>query len=202
MRAHTLFAMIATTALLTAGCGSSGSENTAAAASATPSSQHSNHHDMSGMSMTDMDPGDKPSQPARMICSIEIREAVQRTFVLSHRPSPTHSWSSPSRVFTCVYRVSSQPLRLSVNDASDHATGRAYFDRLRSTLPGATRIRGIENFGFPAFQTADGDVVIIKDGKTLRVDATRLTRASLPKDFSRAEVAYSIAAAVVACWTE
>ncbi len=202
MRARTLFAIFAATALLTAGCGSSGSERTAAPASDRPSSQHSKHDGMSGMAMSDMDPGDGPSQPARMVCSGEIREAVQRTFVLSHRPSPTHSWSPSSRIFTCVYRVSGRPLRLSVNDASDHTAGRAYFDRLRSTLHGATRIRGIESFGFPAFQTADGNVVIIKDGKTLRVDATNLTHASLPKDFSRTDAAYGIAAAVVACWTE
>jgi hypothetical protein len=60
----------------------------------------------------------------------------------------------------------------------------------------------MDNLGFPAVSTRAGDVVFLKDGKTLHVDATRLPDASLPRSFSRSEVAYSVAAAVIACWKE
>jgi hypothetical protein len=57
-------------------------------------------------------------------------------------------------------------------------------------------------FGFPSFETPRGDVVFLKDHKTLWVDATRLARSDLPDGATRAHVAYGVAAAVIACWTE
>ena len=58
------------------------------------------------------------------------------------------------------------------------------------------------NFGFPAFETRRGDVVFIKDHKTLWVDASRLAPERLPADLTPADVAYGVAAAVIGCWTE
>ena len=76
-----------------------------------------------------------------------------------------------------------------------------YFDRLRSRLPHTKAIRGLASFGFASFQTPRGDVVFLKDHKTLWVDATRLAPTDLPAGTSRAHVAYGVAA-VIACWTE
>jgi hypothetical protein len=141
-----------------------------------------------------------PSQAARMICSQEIRDAVARTFELAQAPRSTGDWSH--RVFTCRYRLPGGPLILSVQDATNEHAGRAYFTGLRSRLTGARDIEGVESFGFPAFETPDGNVAFVKDGKTLRVDASDVAKASLPADFSMAEAAYGVAAAVIGCWTE
>jgi hypothetical protein len=158
---------------------------------------------MSGMSMSDVNGKDGPSETARMVCEEdEIRDAVKRAFQMPDEPTSSHTWRSSGRVYACRWSVPQGTLRMTVQDATDPKAGRAYFDRLRGSLDGARPIRGMDNFGFPAFETAAGDVVFIKDGKTLHVDATRLPDASLPADFSRSEVAYSVASAVIACWTE
>ena len=44
-------------------------------------------------------------------------------------------------------------------------------------------------------------MVFRKDHKTLWVDAGRLSRGGLPTGMSRTDVAYGVAAAVVACWS-
>lgn len=201
MKAHAMLAGLAVLGVLTAGCSATDSAAPRSAASESPAAME----DHSGMDMNmDMDMGaaDKPSQPARMICGAEIREAVTRTFALDAEPVGTPRWSASDRVFSCTYRLPEGPLRLSVQDATQQRVGRAYFDRLRGTLPGARTVTGMDNFGFPAFQAASGQAVFLKDGKTLQVDASSLPEAALPAGYSRAEAAYSVASAVVACWTE
>jgi hypothetical protein len=143
--------------------------------------------------------GGGPSESASLICGSEIREAVEHTLRLSHEPVGLHAWQN--RVFSCTYQLRGD-LRLSVKDLDTAGPGRAYFDHLRSRLPGATTITGLEAFGFPAFETAHGDVVFLKDHKTLWVDASRLRTADLRSGQSREDAAYGVAAAVIACWTE
>ena len=161
---------------------------------------------MSGSSMAGMDMNAstaQPSETASMICSDEIRTAVGSTFELADgAPVGLHSWDPGARLFSCTYQLGGGDLRLSVDDAEGAAAGTAYYDDLRARLPEATRIKGLENFGFPAFETADGSVVFIKDHKTLWVDGTRLGAGDLPEGTSRTQVAYGVAAAVIACWTE
>ncbi|MEP6817508.1 MAG: hypothetical protein ABI873_18365 [Marmoricola sp.] len=193
MRARALLGTVAIVGLLATGCGSG---------TATGSHQSAGH-DMSGSAMNmDMSTGHGPSDSAAMICAPEIRKAVQRTFATTHKPRSVHSWSKSDRVYSCSYGLSHGNLAMSVQDSLDKNRGRAYFDALRQRLAGATTIRGLENFGFPAFKTSSGNVVFLKDGKTLQVDASAVPAKALPHGFSREEAAFSVASAVVACWTE
>lgn len=162
----------------------------------------SSHGAMSGMKMAD-DTAAGPSASARMVCEEdEIRDAVRRTFRMHHAPTSTHTWSAADRVYACRWAVPHGTLVVTVQDATDPTAGHRYFERLRSGLAGARPIRGMDSFGFPAASTTAGDVLFLKDGKTLHVDATGLPAASLPPAFARSEVAYSVAAAVIGCWTE
>ena len=68
-------------------------------------------------------------------------------------------------------------------------------------MPRAESLPGLQSLGLPAFRSG-GTVVFLKDGKTLRVDGSGLSAAALPAGLSRGEVAYGVAAAVVACWSE
>lgn len=146
---------------------------------------------------------DRPSSSATMVCEeSEIRDAVKRAFQMSATPTSTHAWSASTRLYSCRWSVPHGTLRLTVQDATDPVAGRGYYRRLHDDLAGVRPIRGMDSFGFPAFDTAAGDVVFLKDGKTLHVDATRLPSSSLPPRFSRSEVAYSVASAVIGCWTE
>jgi len=63
-------------------------------------------------------------------------------------------------------------------------------------------LKGLQAFGLPAYESADGRVVFLKDGKTLAVDAGALPRVAGPGGESRTEVAYAVAADVVGCWSE
>jgi hypothetical protein len=141
-----------------------------------------------------------PSETASMICGSEVRDAVRRVLQLGRAPMGLHAWSH--RTYTCSYPLARGDLRLTVKDLDAAGPGRAWFDRLRGRLTGASRIVGLASFGFPAFETPGGDVVFIKDHKTLWVDATRVAASDLPPGTDRQDAAYSVAAAVIACWTE
>lgn len=151
--------------------------------------------------MDGMDAGaHAPSEAAAMICSDEIADTVRRTFDLEKVPFSRDTWVAPS--FRCDYAVGGSTLRLSVQDLDTAGPGRAYFRRLESRLPGATPLRGLQGLGLPSFETRAGDVVFLKDHKTLRVDPADLAAADLPAGYSRRDVAYAVASAVVACWSE
>jgi hypothetical protein len=157
---------------------------------------------MGHMSPQEMAAMNGPSTSASMICSDEIASTVKRTFALARRPTTTRTWSMTDLTFACTYRLPGGALRMTVQDAPDAMTGRPYYHSLRTRLAGARTIRGVQSLGFPAFETPGGDVAFLKDGKTLRVDASDVSRSALRAGFSRQEASYAVAAAVIACWTE
>jgi hypothetical protein len=196
-------AVVAVTLALSAGCG---------AATASHSSAHSDDAgtkaDGQAMSMTPeemaaMGTQDKgPSSSATMICSEEIAKSVQKTFGLASRPVGAHHWSPGDRLYSCSYPVGGGHLVLSVQDATGVMAGKAHFAMMRRTLSGAAPLTGMEALGFPALSTGAGDVLFLKDGKTLRVDPSRVPAGALPSGISREDAAYGVAAGVVACWKE
>ncbi len=204
MRVRTLVVTAATLAVLASGCASGDPESVRSASTGASSARSGGSADGDEMQMEGMDMGsaDRPSAPASMICTAEIRGAVRRTFAMRRPPTSTRDWSVRDRLLSCAYDVPGGTLRLSVQDALDDEQGRTYFEDLRGRLDGARRITGMDALGFPAFSTAAGDVVFLKDGKTLQVDATDLPARALPRGYTRSEAAYSVASAVIACWTE
>lgn len=194
---------VAAVPLLLAGCGtaSSGASHVMADGSTmggSPMPGSASSHDAGGSGHGAGTSG--PSESASMVCSDEIRDAVGRNLALAHAPVGHSGWRH--RTFRCTYPLAGGDLRLSVKDLDEARTGRAYFDALRARLPAPRTIRGLAAFGFPAFETGRGDVVFLKDHKTLWVDASRLSRGDLPTGRSREDVAYGVASAVIACWTE
>jgi hypothetical protein len=153
---------------------------------------------MSAEEMANMTSTRGPSAPARMICDPEIQRQVARIFELDDVPAKSR-WAN--ELYSCTYQLPTGSLVLSVQDATKVAQGRKYFADVERDLPGAERIRGVLSFGLPALQTTDGTVAFLRDGKTLTVDATALPRRANPDGQSPSEVAYAVAAAVVACWT-
>ena len=198
-------------ALLLGGCGSTGDAHH----EATPKGMHrmsdgtlmkdsemkSGPDSSSDEQLSHVGVGGKPSQTASMVCGKEIQAAVVRTFSLRATPAHSSTWSN--QLFRCTYQLpSGASLRLSVKDLNSEPAGRTYFDHLRSSLPAPRQIKGIAAFGFPAFETRRGDVAFIKDQKTLWVDASQVRASDLPPGFTRTGVAYGVASAVIACWTE
>jgi hypothetical protein len=141
-----------------------------------------------------------PSAAARMVCSDEIHADVAQTFDLPTVPAGTSSWEGG--LFTCTYRLPTGPLTLSVKDSLVASSGRAYFNALRAFDGTPSLLKGLSAFGLPSYETTNGRVVFLKDGKTLAVDAGSLPRVAGPAGQSRTDVAYAVAADVIGCWSE
>ncbi|MBM7847056.1 hypothetical protein [Arthrobacter roseus] len=142
-----------------------------------------------------------PSDAARMICSGQVFTNIEGIFGLEAEPEPSSSWTKP--VFTCTYDIEGAPLVLTVHDATDEAVGKKHFDELQASSPGAESLKGMFALDMPAFSTGEGEVAFLKDGKTLHVDATKLPGKLGPEgDVTQSDTAYSVAMAVLACWTD
>ncbi|MFP3581562.1 hypothetical protein SB659_18535 [Arthrobacter sp. SIMBA_036] len=139
-----------------------------------------------------------PSSPAKMICEDETRSNIVRILGLASTPRTTNTWKD--RLYTCTYALPEGPFVLSVREAADPAAARAYFDQQQAVVRG-TRIGGLANLGFPAFQTATS-AVFVKDSFVLTVDASSLPAVVGPQQIANGAFAYQVATTVLACWSE
>lgn len=162
---------------------------------------------MPGMSMTPGVPmqarsarGAAPSETARMVCGSEIRRDLAQILKEPDLASGTATWHKS--LYTCAYATRHGVVLVSVKDSPTLTSGHRYFEVVRDGLGGAHPITGLAAFGLAAFETTDGTVVFLKDGKTLQVDATRLPAVAGPAGQTRTDVAYAIAADVIGCWSE
>lgn len=141
-----------------------------------------------------------PSETASMICGGQVAADVQRLTGLDELPEPASTWQSP--MFRCTFELAEGPLILSVHDVEDEAAGMEHFEARRAALAPAKELEGMYGLGLPAFQTPDGSVAFIRDGKTLEVDATALATGMGPDgSLDQSDLAYAVATSVLACWT-
>jgi len=200
MRAGAAIAAVGLAVVL-AGCGQS------VGASAPQAAGQGSHRMPDGTVMNDADMGGVhstdaagPSSAAAMICGPETHHALQQSLGLAAAPHSSSSWANG--VYTCTYHLAGGDLVASVQDATDQAAGQRYFDSVRSRTPGLHEIGGVQGFGLPAYADGHGIVLFLKDGKTLEVDATHLPDTVGTYHQSPNDVAYGLAASVVACWSE
>ncbi len=136
------------------------------------------------------------SATTKMICAPELHaellQAVGRTTVHALTPS----WKND--VYSCTYEYSDGSFLLSVKQLPDAASTQLYFTHVAAQLG---RVRQLDGLGQGAFTTRDDAVVVRKDQKVLVVDVRKLpARFGVPPD-SRANVAITIAATIMGCWT-
>lgn len=143
------------------------------------------------------DPG--PSATSQMVCGPEIRGDVASILGLTTLPATSTTWSD--HLYTCTYNLPAGRLVLTVKESPDAAGANAYFTALRQRTPMAATLDGAKGLGDPGFESPDGIVVITKDGKTLRVDATGMPAASGPDKIAPADLAYEITTDILGCWT-
>lgn len=157
-------------------------------------------HSMPGMA-ADRVAGPGPSMTATMVCGGEIRGDVAKALESGSVPAGTSTWSA-GRQYVCTFATAAGPLVLAVNDATSIARGVDYYGQEKARLAPTQRLIGLASFGLPAFETTRGVVAFLKDGKTLKVDATSLRPDHLPSGQTRLDVAYAVAADVIGCWSE
>ncbi|MFK0181792.1 hypothetical protein ACIQVR_38235 [Streptomyces xanthochromogenes] len=153
-----------------------------------------------GMQMPGMTRAAAPSASALMVCGPEIREDVVKILAPPHAPTTTTTWTD--HLYTCTYHLPTGRLVLSVKESPDTASANTYFQALRKQLGTTTPLTAAQGLGNPGYESAGGTVVILKDGKTLRVDATGMPATSGPHQLSRADLAYEVASDILGCWSE
>lgn len=223
-RQHRRLGLLLTLPLLLAGCGSTHGADAAATGAAKPSATASMSSGMSGMKgmkgdMKGMDMSHssspssakststaeavavaaKPSPAAEMICGSETADAVATIAGLSAPAHKVRTWADGR--LTCTYHLPTGALVLSVQEATDPATGQAHFADLKRRLAPTTTLTGLAALGLPAFRAGDGSAVFLKDGMTLRVDPSALAAHIGAEHTSRGDFAYTIATDVLACWS-
>jgi hypothetical protein len=131
-----------------------------------------------------------------MVCGDDIRGKVAQVLALTSSPKTSARWTKPE--YTCTYSLPMGRLVLSVQQSPSNAAAGKYFDALRPTLGKTEPLMGL---GTRSYGTTGGDVVVVKDDKTLRVDATGLPTVFGTNKQKRTDFAYEIASDVLGCWT-
>lgn len=137
-----------------------------------------------------------PSVSTRMICEPEAQKDLSATIGVATIKTPAPTWLM--HTYTCAYVYTDGQFTLSVKQLPNAVDTRGYFAALGDRLKRRVVLTGL---GQGAVTTADGSVIVQKDDKVLLVDVSRLpVRFGAPSD-SRANVAISIAATIMGCWT-
>jgi hypothetical protein len=153
-----------------------------------------------GMQMPGTTRSAGPSASALMVCGPEIGKDVAKILAQPRAPKTTATWTD--HLYTCTYHLRSGLLVLSVKESPDAASANAYFQALRGQLGTTSPLTVAQALGNPGYESAGGTAVILKDGKTLRVDATGMPATSGPNQLSRSDLAYEIASDILGCWSE
>ncbi len=138
-----------------------------------------------------------PSEAAQMVCSADIQDSIAAVLGLPSVPDPADDFADG--LYTCAYDVAEGSLVLSVMESVDPDAAAAHAETVKSSFDSVADIEGLANLGLPAYETADGVVVFVKDNMTLQVDA-REAPSDLQPEVSRTHIAYQVATNVLACW--
>ncbi|TLM86491.1 hypothetical protein FDW83_01710 [Pseudarthrobacter sp. NamE2] len=208
-QSNPLLASLAMTALLLSGCaaatGSAAAPSevpatTAPAAAAAAAAGHSGsgHHGQEPAAPQAKAGG--PSDAALMVCGDQPKDRLASILDLDFAPHTISDWAN--NTFTCTYHLAEGDLVISVQEAADKASALNYFDPMQALAQEATPVDGLANFGFPAYETAQGSAVFQKDSFVLHVDATDLPATIGPDSITRIALAYQLSTTILACWVE
>jgi hypothetical protein len=139
--------------------------------------------------------GSQPSASSKMVCSKEARIDIASSLGLQAKVSiPT--WVGD--VYSCKYVYPTGTITLSVKEHTNAADTTATYKSFETKLG---RRPEIVTFGQGAFITTNGSVIVRKDFKVLDVDVSQIPEKFGAPLQNRADVALSVAATVMSCWT-
>ncbi|MEC5191930.1 MULTISPECIES: hypothetical protein [unclassified Arthrobacter] len=207
-----ILAALAAASLLLSGCaaatGSVGQANTVALPSSSPSAStpaaaepgHTGGHNHGSTPSPAAAQAQGPSEAALMVCGDQPMDRLTSILKLETKPHTVNNWADST--FTCTYHLTEGALEISVQEATDQASARTYFDAMQALAKDAKPIQGLANLGFPAYETADGSAVFQKDTFVLHVDASGLPATLGPNNITRNALAYQLSTTILACWVE
>jgi hypothetical protein len=174
-----LVALVA--ALAIAGCGSSSSGKGAEPTTTTVAGGHP--------------PGSAPSASSKMVCSLEAQRDISASIGVKATVT-TPTWVND--VYACDYTYPGGAITLSVKElANAAATTKEY----KADAAKLGRRPDVVSFGEGAFITTNGSVIVRKDFKVLDVDVSKLPQKFGVPPQDRSNIALSVAATVMSCWT-
>ncbi len=136
------------------------------------------------------------SVSTRMICEPGAQEELSATLGSKTVSTVTPTWSD--EIYSCTYQYVNGAFKLSVKQLPSDSATTAYATKLVAELG---RVKSLTGLGQGAFTTKNGSVIVTKDDKVLLVDVQRLPAMfGVPAD-TRTNVAISIAATIMGCWT-
>jgi hypothetical protein len=137
------------------------------------------------------------SAATRMVCGADGQEDLSSTLGAKTTRPVVARWIDNE--YSCVYGYAEGTMRLAVKQLPDEPTTRRYFETLVTRLGKRQALQGL---GDGAFTTTNNSVVVRKDTKVLTVDVQNLpAKFGNPAD-TPANVAISVAATIMGCWTE
>ncbi|HEY4022498.1 MAG TPA: hypothetical protein VGM75_27660 [Pseudonocardiaceae bacterium] len=139
--------------------------------------------------------GPNPSESAKEVCAPDAQREIELSLSLRLTAPVTPTWAN--HLYSCRYSYAVGGFTLSVKELSDQAATDAYYGFLRTDPASQVALRGL---GQAAFTGGDGIIVVRKDYKVLRVDATGLPAQFGQPPMTRAEAARRIASDIMACW--
>lgn len=183
MSGRRIVLLLAALGLAAAGCSSSSSSGRGAPSS-TVSSQ-----------TTIAKPGATPSESSKMICSKEAQTDIAASIGVTATVSPP-TWVD--HVYSCKYTYAQGVVTLAVKELESQAAVTAEYSADAQKFG---RRPDAVSFGEGAFITTNGSVIVRKDNKVLDIDVSAIPQnfGTPPQD--RSNVALSIAATVMSCWT-
>ncbi len=139
---------------------------------------------------------DAISATTKLICSADAQHDIGASLGVTTTQPPVATWIDHE--YACDYKYANGSMHLSVKQLANRAATDFYFAQLGTTLGRRLKLDGL---GQGAFTTLNHSVVVSKDNKVLLVDVTKLpANFGIPAD-TRADVAISVAATIMGCWT-
>jgi hypothetical protein len=140
-------------------------------------------------------PSSQPSASSKMICSKEAQTDIAASIGVKAKVS-TPTWVND--VYSCGYTYSAGVITLSVKENDNAAETTKEYNADAAKLG---RRPAVVSFGQGAYITTNGSVIVRKDFKVLDVDVSKIPLKFGSPAQDRSDVALSIAATVMSCWT-
>jgi hypothetical protein len=167
--------------LAIAGCGSSSPKTTATSTTFAAAGGHP--------------AGSLPSDSSKMVCAAGAQTDIAASIGVKATVS-TPTWVSHE--YSCEYKYPGGVITLSVKELDNLAQTMAAYNAYATQLG---RRPDVVSFGQGAFITTNGSVIVRKDFKVLDVDVSRIPQKFGQPPQDRSNVALSIAATIMSCWT-
>ena len=140
-----------------------------------------------------------PSVSAKMICAPKTQTESAGVLGVHTTQPVVPTWVRAIHLYSCRYTYRNGVIALSLKELSSKAETDGYFTSLARRLGQTQRPRALDQGIF--FITKNHSVVVRKDYKVLLVDISGLPAQFGSPPFSRGNIAITVAATILDCWT-